>query len=36
MRICDRVVVMERGEIVASGASATLRSEKSFFDLLVV
>ena len=34
MRICERVVVMERGEIAASGASATL--DASVLDLLVV
>jgi ABC-type branched-subunit amino acid transport system ATPase component len=34
MRICQRVIVMERGEIVASGASATL--DASVLDLLVV
>ncbi|MGA2494560.1 MAG: hypothetical protein ABSF67_16710 [Roseiarcus sp.] len=34
MRICGRVIVMERGEIVAEGASATL--DASVLDLLVV
>jgi ABC-type branched-subunit amino acid transport system ATPase component len=34
MRICQRLVVMERGEIAAAGASATL--DASVLDLLVV
>jgi ABC-type branched-subunit amino acid transport system ATPase component len=34
MRICQRVIVMERGEIVASGASATL--DARVLELLVV
>jgi branched-chain amino acid transport system ATP-binding protein len=36
MRICDRVAVMQRGEIVAAGASATLKDDPTFLDLLVV
>jgi branched-chain amino acid transport system ATP-binding protein len=36
MRICDRVLVMERGEVVAAGSSATLANDPSFLDLLVV
>jgi ABC-type branched-subunit amino acid transport system ATPase component len=36
MRICDRVMVMQRGEVVAAGASATLGSDPSFLDLLIV
>jgi ABC-type branched-subunit amino acid transport system ATPase component len=36
MRICDRVAVIERGAIVAEGESASLGSEASFLDLLVV
>jgi ABC-type branched-subunit amino acid transport system ATPase component len=36
MQICERVMVMQRGEVVASGASATLGTDKSFLDLLVV
>ena len=34
MRICQRVIVMERGEIAAAGAAATL--DASVLDLLVV
>lgn len=36
MRICDRVIVMQRGEVVAAGASATLGAGTDLFDLLVV
>ena len=36
MRICDRVMVMECGQVVAAGASATLSNDPSFLDLLVV
>jgi ABC-type branched-subunit amino acid transport system ATPase component len=36
MQICARVMVMQRGEVVASGASATLGADKSFLDLLIV
>ncbi len=36
MRICDKVMVMQRGEVVAAGPSATLGSDESFLDLLIV
>lgn len=36
MRVCERVMVMQHGEVVASGLSATLATEAGFFDLLVV
>jgi branched-chain amino acid transport system ATP-binding protein len=36
MQICEKVMVMQRGEVVASGASATLSADKSFLDLLIV
>jgi len=36
MRICDQVMVMQRGEVVAAGPSATLGTDERFFDLLVV
>jgi branched-chain amino acid transport system ATP-binding protein len=36
MRICERVVVMQRGEVAASGSSASLASDPSFLDLLIV
>jgi branched-chain amino acid transport system ATP-binding protein len=36
MRICDRVMVMQRGEVVASGLSATVGASADFLDLLVV
>ena len=36
MKICERVVVMQRGEIVASGDSAKLSSDESFLELLIV
>lgn len=36
MRICDRVIVMERGQVVAAGSSAALANDPSFLELLVV
>ncbi len=36
MKICDRVLVMQRGEVVAAGRSDKLGSDPSFLDLLVV
>ncbi|HUZ31299.1 MAG TPA: hypothetical protein VMV19_04220 [Xanthobacteraceae bacterium] len=36
MRICERVMVMQRGEVVTAGASATLGSDQRFLDLLIV
>ena len=36
MRICDKVMVMQRGEVVAAGPSATLGSDERFMDLLIV
>jgi ABC-type branched-subunit amino acid transport system ATPase component len=36
MRICDKVMVMQRGEVVAAGSSATLGSDENFLDLLIV
>lgn len=36
MRICSRVMVMQRGEVVAAGRSDQLGSNPSFMDLLVV
>ena len=36
MQICTKVMVMQRGEVVAEGASATLANDKSFLDLLIV
>lgn len=36
MRICERVMVMQRGEVVAAGASATLGADERFLDLLIV
>jgi branched-chain amino acid transport system ATP-binding protein len=36
MRVCDRVMVMERGQVVADGSSAALASDPSFLELLVV
>jgi ABC-type branched-subunit amino acid transport system ATPase component len=36
MQICAKVMVMQRGEVVAAGASATLAADKSFLDLLIV
>jgi branched-chain amino acid transport system ATP-binding protein len=36
MRICARVMVMQRGEVVAAGDSARLGADPRFMDLLVV
>jgi len=36
MRICDRVMVMQRGEVVVAGPTAKLGSDPSFLDLLIV
>jgi ABC-type branched-subunit amino acid transport system ATPase component len=36
MRICERVMVMQRGEVVAAGPSATLGADERFLDLLIV
>lgn len=36
MRICEKVMVVERGEVVAAGSSSALGSDERFFDLLVV
>jgi branched-chain amino acid transport system ATP-binding protein len=36
LRICDQVMVLQRGEVAAAGASATLGTEKHFLDLLIV
>jgi branched-chain amino acid transport system ATP-binding protein len=36
MRICDRVMVMERGQVAAAGPSADLANDPSFLQLLVV
>ncbi len=36
MRICERVLVMQRGEVAACGSSASLTSDASFLDLLIV
>lgn len=36
MQICEKVMVMQRGEVVASGASAMLSTDESFLDLLIV
>jgi len=36
MQICERVMVMQRGEVVAEGASAELAVDKTFLDLLIV
>jgi branched-chain amino acid transport system ATP-binding protein len=36
MRICERVAVMERGTLAAAGASAALKDDPRFLDLLVV
>jgi ABC-type branched-subunit amino acid transport system ATPase component len=36
MRICERVMVMERGEVVAAGSSAELNGDERFLDLLIV
>jgi len=36
MRICDRVMVLQRGEVAAAGRADTLGGERQFLDLLVV
>jgi ABC-type branched-subunit amino acid transport system ATPase component len=36
MQICERVIVMQRGEVVASGASSALSTDANFLDLLIV
>jgi len=36
MRICERVMVMQRGEVVAAGPSATVGAGADFLDLLIV
>ncbi len=36
MQICSRVMVMQRGEVVAEGLSAALARDQSFLDLLIV
>ena len=36
MRICEHVVVMQRGEVAARGSSASLASDARFLDLLIV
>ncbi len=36
MRICQRVIVMQRGEVVAAGTTAELGAGANFLDLLVV
>ena len=36
MQICSRVMVMQRGEVVAEGLSATLSGDQNFLDLLIV
>ena len=36
MQICSRVMVMQRGEVVAEGLSAELARDQSFLDLLIV
>ena len=36
MRIYDWVMVMECGQVVVAGSSATLSNDPSFLDLLVV
>ena len=36
MRICARVMVMQRGEVVAAGESDRLGADPSFLDLLIV
>jgi ABC-type branched-subunit amino acid transport system ATPase component len=36
MRICDRVMGMQRGEVVAAGLSATVGTSADFLDLLIV
>ena len=36
MQICSRVMVMQRGEVVAEGLSAELANDQNFLDLLIV
>jgi ABC-type branched-subunit amino acid transport system ATPase component len=36
MRICGRVMVLQRGEVVTAGASATVGAGPDFLDLLIV
>jgi ABC-type branched-subunit amino acid transport system ATPase component len=36
MQICSRVMVMQRGEVVAAGLSASLARDQNFLDLLIV
>jgi ABC-type branched-subunit amino acid transport system ATPase component len=36
MQICSRVMVMQRGEVVAAGLSAALARDQDFLDLLIV
>ena len=36
MQICSRVMVMQRGEVVAEGLSAALARDQNFLDLLIV
>jgi ABC-type branched-subunit amino acid transport system ATPase component len=36
MRICQRVIVMQRGEVVAAGLSAIVGAGPDFLDLLIV
>ena len=36
MQICENVMVMQRGEVVMSGKSATASQDETFLDLLVV
>jgi ABC-type branched-subunit amino acid transport system ATPase component len=36
MQICSRVMVMQRGEVVAEGMSAALARDQNFLDLLIV
>ncbi len=36
MTICSRVMVMQRGEVVAEGQSAALAGDQNFLDLLIV
>jgi ABC-type branched-subunit amino acid transport system ATPase component len=36
MRICERLMVMQRGAVVAAGPSATVGAQADFLDLLIV
>jgi ABC-type branched-subunit amino acid transport system ATPase component len=36
MKICEKVMVMQRGEVVATGRSADLATDPTFLELLVV